>query len=178
MARFAGAWAFLQELEGGGLLHKVQGDPGGRTVWGIAENMHPDIWENGPPDEEMAKRFYEAQYWYPLRLNQVQDQGIAEEIFEMAVNTTGGGKGFNVAILAAQRACNAVRFAMGWDPIREDGRVGPKTLSALNTIVSAGRVAVLAWDGAFNIEQLRYYRELNRDLVKRFLLGWTRRVIL
>lgn len=178
-AQFLPAWNFLMELEGGDLMHKVQGDPGGRTRFGIAENMNPQMWPGGrAPTETEAKRFYEAQYWYPLRLNQIQDQGIAEEIFEFAVNATSGGSGRNRAILAAQQATNAVRHAMGWEPIRPDGYVGPKTISALNALVSQGRVHVLAWDGAFNIEQLKYYRELRPALVARFLKGWTRRVIL
>lgn len=177
-AQFPPAWDFLMDLEGGAIMHQIHGDPGGRTRFGIAENKNPHMWENGPPTEAAAKRFYEAQYWYPLRLNQIQDQGIAEEIFEFAVNTTGGGVGRNVAIEAAQRASNIVRHTLDWEPIRVDGYVGPKTISALNAIVSNGRTAVLAWDGAFNIEQLKYYRELRPALVRRFLRGWTRRVVL
>lgn len=179
MAHFAGAWAFLQVLEGGGVLHKLQGDPGGRTIWGISEENWPDMFKNGPPNEEQAKRFYEAVYWTPLRLGQVTDQGMAEEIFEFAVNCTSGGAGRNISVRAAQRAANVVRHALEWEPILADGFIGPNTIRALNDIPKeAGLVGVLAWDGAFNIEQLRHYRELKPALVKNFLHGWTRRVVL
>lgn len=178
MARFNPAWKFLQELEGGGIMHKLQGDPGGRTIWGISENNWPEMFENGPPSEEQAKRFYEAHYWYPLRLHQVQDQGIAEEIFEFAVNATPGGKGRNISVRAAQEAANVVREAAGWERIEVDGLIGRETVGALNDLANESLVHILAWDGAFNIEQLRHYRDLRSDLVKRFLHGWTRRVIL
>lgn len=178
MASFQGAWTFLQELEGGGTLHKVQGDPGGRTIWGISEAAFPEMFKNGPPNEEQAKRFYEATFWYPLQLQKVIDQGIAEEIFEFAVHATPGGKGKNISIRAAQRATNCVRTALQWDPVIPDGFVGPTTIRALNDVAKEGLVAILAWDGAFNIEQLRHYRTLNDKLVKQFLHGWTRRVVL
>lgn len=178
-AQFIPAWSFLMELEGGGQLHKLRGDPGGWTIWGISQKNHPGMFQNGPPTEEQARRFYEATYWLPLRLNELQDQGIAEEIFEFAVNSSTPVRGqYNLATRAAQRAVNAVFTVMAWDPIRPDGVMGPKTIRALNDIGDEGPVALLAWDGAFNIEQLRYYRELNPAQVQRFLLGWTRRIVL
>lgn len=178
MASFLPAWRFLQELEGGGVLHKVVGDPGGRTIWGISERAFPEMFKGGPPNEEQAKRFYEATFWYPAQLQKLMDQGMAEEIFEFAVHATPGGKGKNVSVRAAQRAANMVRTALKWDPIIPDGIMGPATIRALNDIAKEGMVAILAWDGAFNIEQLRHYRVLDDALVKRFLHGWTRRIVL
>lgn len=161
-------------------MGNVRGDSGGRTVWGVAENKHPEMWKNGPPTEEAAKRFYEADYWRMLRLNELEDQGIAEEIFEMAVNTSTPARGaYNPAVEAAQRATNRVRheFEGEYEPLLLDGRIGRKTIGALNHIASVGRLALLAWDGSFNIEQLRYYTSLEKSKVDRFLRSWSRRVI-
>lgn len=163
-------------LEGGDLMHEVQGDPGGRTRWGIAENHHPDMWEGGPPSEEEAKSFYQRRYWFVLRLGEIEGQEIADEIFEMAVHTTTPRIGEeNVAILTAQQAVNDVRGRQGDDPIEDDGLVGPQTLGALNDLEPRS-VESQAWDGRFNLRQLRHYYGMRDDLIDNFFHGWSRRV--
>jgi len=170
---FDTAFAFLMVLEGGGTLHKLQGDPGGRTIWGISEEYHPDWWKNGPPTETQARQFYRRVFWEPLGLHTLREQSMAEELFEFAVNANKPP-----AVKAAQVAANVVRHCMGIGPIKVDGKMGPQTIGALNRVAEWGPLAVVAWDGAFNIEQLRHYRSLNKDLVNRFLASWARRVVL
>lgn len=172
MDTFDKAWDLLMELEGGGVLHEVRGDPGGRTVWGIAENRHPDMFEDGPPNEAEAKEFYIREFWKPLLLHRVDSPVMAVEIFEFAVNA-----GFRPAVLAAQRAVNGVRDLVDAPRIEEDGVTGMQTVRALNQIHSGmGAVGVMAWEGEANLNQLRHYRSLPRHLVDRFFVGWTRRV--
>lgn len=175
---FEVAWEFLMELEGRDLLHKIQGDPGGRTRFGMAEEKHPAEWVNGPPTEASARRFYLRVYWGPLRLAEVESPVVASEIFEFAVNTTTPTPGSRViAVAAAQSAANAVRVACGWEKIGVDGRMGPETIGALNRL---GRdpLSLLAWEARQNLHQLDHYRTRRKELVARFLAGWTRRVLL
>lgn len=176
MADFEPAWKLLMRLEGGDLMHEVQGDPGGRTRFGVAENHHPDMWEGGPPSEEEAQAFYRRRYWHILRLGEIASQEIADEIFECAVNisTPQGGQP-NVALRMAQEATNDVRTRAGQGHISEDGLIGPETIAALNDLGS-NTVASMAWDGRFNLRQLRYYYHLRDDLVDRFFEGWSVRV--
>lgn len=176
MADFEPAWVLLMDLEGGDLMHKVQGDPGGRTRFGIAENRHPQMWNDGPPSEDEARAFYRERYFDVLRLGEIESQEIADEIFEFAVNVSTPRKGeSNVAIRTAQEAVNDVRSRQGKTHVAEDGKVGPQTLGALNEF-RRHSLESMTWDGRFNLRQLRYYYGLRDDLVKKFFVGWSRRV--
>lgn len=176
MADFEPAWELLMELEGGELMHEVQGDPGGRTRFGIAENHHPDMWNDGPPNEAEARRFYRRRYWRPLRGGELENQEIADEVFEFAVNATTPAAGEpNIAVRLAQEATNDVRGRQGREGIKVDGLIGPQTIEALNDLGTES-LGSMAWDGRFNLRQLRYYYGLRDDLVERFFHGWAARV--
>lgn len=176
MAEIEPAWDFLMDLEGGDLMHEVQGDPGGRTRFGISEKFHPEMWEDGPPDEPSARDFYRRVYWAPLRLGELESQEMADEVLEFAVNASTPERGkANVAVRTAQEAANDVRKRKDMPRIAEDGLIGPQTIRALNAFGSY-TVDAMAWDGRFNLRQLRYYYTRDRDLITRFFHGWTRRV--
>jgi lysozyme family protein len=54
-----------------GYSSNLKGDPGGRTLWGIAEKYHPHevaLMLNMTPDDAKAyaKAFYEREYWDAL----------------------------------------------------------------------------------------------------------------
>lgn len=172
MADLGPAFEILMRLEGGGVLHTVAGDPGGTTKWGISQRAHPDVNIAGLT-REGAIGIYRDKYWGPLGLGDIQSQAIATEIFEFAVNS-----GFRPAVKAAQRAANYVisLFPRPTDPLVVDGRIGPNTIRTLN-ILSSRRIAEALLVDRFNLNQLKHYRGLRPDLVDRFFLGWTRRVI-
>lgn len=173
MASLEPAFEVLMELEGGGRLHTVPGDPGGTTKYGVSQRAHQDV---NIAELTLAKALdiYRREYWTPLRLQLVNSQTIATEVFEFAVNA-----GFTPSVRAAQRAANDVlRFARPeHEVIASDGRIGPQTLRALNVVANCGDLAEQAWADRFNLLQLQHYRGLRPDLVKRFLVGWTRRVV-
>lgn len=177
MADLDPAFDFAMRFEGGGQVHTVEGDPGGTTKWGISKRANPDLdIPNLSRDDAIA--VYRERYWDPRLLGDVKSQEIANEIFEFSINADSPRRWGGVAVKAAQRAANEVLRAMGKAfQVSVDGIMGPETVGALNFINSAGDLAVMAWEGEFNIQQLAYYRQLRRDLVDRFLLGWTRRVV-
>lgn len=102
MADFVTAFALTMKNEGG-YVHDPQ-DPGGETYKGIARRMNPkwDGWvdvdvlkkEKGFPAnldgnallQEKIKAFYEANYWDRIRGDEIQNQDVAESIFDFAVN--------------------------------------------------------------------------------------------
>lgn len=177
IADFEPAWVFLQDLEGWGVDHTVAGDPGGRTIWGISENNHPDMFRDGPPNEAQARAFYRRVYWYPLRLDELANQVVANELLEFAVHASTPEAGrANVAIRTAQMAVNVVREKSGAASVTADGIAGPETMGALNAM-GVRTMATLAWHGRYNLLQLAYYLRLRRDLVQQFLRGWARRVV-
>lgn len=64
----------------------------------------------------LVDRFFKSGYWDAYRLDEIQDQAVAEWIYDHAVN--GGARG----IMWIQEAAGAVA----------DGKVGPITLKAIN----------------------------------------------
>lgn len=103
-------------------------DPGGLTYFGIARNYWPQYYEDGPPTLEQAYEFYRKEFWDPLRLEEVHDQKVADELLEQAVHM-----GKRRAVRIAQSLFNSVRPPR-FRPIDVDGRVGPQTLGAINRL--------------------------------------------
>lgn len=172
MAQIDPAFDYVMDLEGGGNVHTVEGDPGGTTKWGVTQRDYPNL---DIPDltRDQAKEIFRQDYWDPVQGDDIRSQEIATELVEMAFNT-----GIPAAVHTAQSATNDVLKRAG-DTFRlaVDGIFGPQTLKGLNRIAGMNGIAEMAWDGRFNLRQLKYYRNLDRDLVDRFFVGWTRRVI-
>lgn len=177
MANAEAAFDFVQVLEGGGQAHRNEGDPGGLTNWGFSQRSYPgeDI---AGMTRDRAFTLFRRDFWTPLQLEEVDSQRVANEIVEMAFNTTAPGRSCGPAVKAAQQAANAVfNTGIPLQPITEDGCMGPQTVQALNDVKRVGGVGVLAWLGEFNRRQGLYYRRLRPSLVDRFFVGWSRRFL-
>lgn len=111
---------------------RVTTDAGGRTRFGIAQKFHPDLPEEfftKPADEalEDAEQILEADYWDLMHLAEIEDQDVANKLFDMGVNM-----GVHQAGVYAQRAANfAPQFAV---TLKEDGVLGSKSIAAINAI--------------------------------------------
>lgn len=164
MADFLPAFEKMIRREGGYVLHTVAGDRGGQTYAGIARNAWPqwEAWraidDGETPPAEVVRAFYQAQFWFAIHGDKITDQAIAETIFDFAVN--GGVK--TASILA--------QTIVGVTP---DGKIGPKTLAAVNAqnpekFVMAYALAKIA----------RYAAIVRRDRSQqKFLLGWVNRAL-
>lgn len=144
MANYNQALNRLLKIEGYYSDH--ESDPGGETAWGIAKAYWPEYWEDGVPDRDTAKRFYRQEFWSPLRLDEVHDQDVAFEVFDIAVNM-----GKRRAVSFAQLNHNMVTRG---NPIAVDGIIGPQTLQALNTMAWADTIR---WVKSMNGIQYCYY---------------------
>jgi|ERR1051326_6638699 lysozyme family protein len=140
MADFKPAFAFVLLHEDPSCSGKVTEDAGGRTRFGIAGKFHPELAEEfftGPAEEALAEaeKIEERDYWEPMRLAEIENQNVANKLFDMAVNM-----GVRQASIYAQRAANYLlgRGAAGPQTaadrlvLVEDGRIGEKTLAAIN----------------------------------------------
>src|SRR5260370_22874537 len=90
-------------------------DAGGRARFGIAQKFHPELPESvfdGPAEEApaTAERIEEHDYWNPMRLNEIENQNIANKLFDMGVNM-----GIHQAEHLLQRALNGLH-ARGAQP--------------------------------------------------------------
>jgi len=129
MADFKTAFLFTLQHEDSTRSGKVTVDAGGRTRFGIAEKFHPDLPEEfftGPVEDALAEaeKIEEREYWDAMRLAEVENQNIANKLFDMGVNM-----GVRQAAVYAQRAVNSQR-----QQLKEDGVIGSKTLAAINAI--------------------------------------------
>ena len=164
MADFLPAYERTTLNEGGYELHKVDGDRGGLTYAGIARNKWPSwagwahIDRGETPPTPMVRDFYRANFWAPICGEQIEDQRVAETVYDFAVNA-----GTRTAIMLAQAVVKTT----------PDGVMGPVTLAALNDhdpdlFVARYAIAKLA----------RYAEIVRRDRAQsKFLLGWINRLL-
>jgi len=123
MADFKTAFLFTLQHEDSTRSGKVTIDAGGRTRFGIAEKFHPDLPEEfftGPAEDALAKaeKIEQREYWDRMRLAEVENQNLANKLFDMGVNM-----GVRQAAVYAQRAAR----------VAEDGVISPQTLAAVNS---------------------------------------------
>jgi hypothetical protein len=166
MAEFDPACEQMIRDEGGYQLTNIPGDRGGQTYAGIARNPNPD-WPGwalvdrrdfGAALTPMVREFYQTRFWDPIRGSEINEQAIAETIFNFSVNA-----GVGVAAKLAQ-------VIVGATP---DGSVGPKTVDLINRCTHKGFIA------SYAIAKIQRYANIcNRDRAQaKFLLGWVNRTL-
>ncbi len=176
MADFKKAFANTLRFEDAHLSGKVRVDAGGRTRFGIAEKFHQDLPEEfftGPVEGALAEaeQIEEAGYWDAMRLAGIDDQDVANKLFDMAVNM-----GARQAAVLAQRAASALLQDRAQPPsagtrLVEDGVIGAKTLAAINGLDPARYVQALReWSADF----YRHIASVNPAQAGN-LEGWLRR---
>jgi lysozyme family protein len=164
MSDFLQAFERMIVNEGGYTLHNVPGDRGGMTYAGIARNSWPNWpgWQSidagDTPPAEMVRGFYRANFWTAMRLEEVESQDVAQTMFDFGVNA-----GTSTAIKLAQIVVLTT----------PDGKIGPKTLAALNNYDADLFLAQYAL-----AKLARYEQIVSKDRSQgKFLLGWVRRVL-
>jgi lysozyme family protein len=155
---------------------RVTVDAGGRTRFGIAQKFHPSLPEvffTGPAEDALAdaERIEQADYWDPLELSEVQDQDVANKLFDMAVNM-----GAHQAAVLAQRAANLLTQSGAQPPsaaanLMEDGKIGPKTLAAISSLDPARYLQALR---ELSAQLYRHIASVNPAQAGN-LEGWLRR---
>lgn len=155
------ALGWLLDAEGGYSNHPA--DPGGETMYGIARNFWPQYWEEGVPTMATAEAFYWKEFWQPMRLGSFVFYDLRREMLEAGVNC-GAGNG----IKFCQRAYNLLR-PESWAELTVDGKVGPKTLRAVNRFSERDEYSTALLAG-FNYYQADYYAHLRNR--KDFIRGW------
>lgn len=164
MADFLPAFEAMIVREGGYVVHTVAGDTGGMTYAGIARNKNPQwlgwsvIDDGGTPPPDIVRAFYRANYWAPLRADEVKDQAVASTIFDFGVNA-----GVGTAAKLAQVVAGAT----------PDGRLGPKSVEAINAMSPDLFLA------RYTLAKIARYRDIvRRDRTQvKFLLGWLNRAL-
>lgn len=162
MADFERAYEKTLAKEGGYVLHTVKDDRGGMTYAGISRRAHPHwpgwivIDRGQEPDADLVRHFYRLNYWQRIRGDDIARQEVAESFFDFAVNA------------GVKVATKMVQIIAG---VTTDGKVGEKTLAALNSL------QVEYFRASFALAKIARYRDIvakDRTQMK-FLLGWLNR---
>lgn len=191
MANFITAYRITKANEGG--YHNATGvnsaDRGGETFKGIARKIHPH-WQgwvkidnlksspgfpesalNNPEINRLVLDFYKNLFWNTLRLDDLEHQPSANEMFDTAVNM-----GTGVAARFLQRSINYLnRNQTSYRNLNVDGIIGPVTLGTFNRLNSEDKRHV------FNIMNIlqgsRYINIIDSDPSQEiFIRGWLERV--
>lgn len=115
--------------------------------------------------EKEASAIYKARYWDKVMADEINSAMVADEVFEMAVNS-GVPRGSRIF----QEAINSFDLD---NPIAVDGIVGPKTIKAANDLIKAGKETALY--NSMNFLQLEFYIGLVASNPKKyspFIKGW------
>lgn len=169
--------AFKRTLGFEGDYSDDAGDPGGKTRFGITEAVaraHGYKGEMSQLPLDTARSIYKADYWDSMKLDQVHDQDIAEELFDTGVNCGPG-----TAAKFCQRALNLLnKNGTLYPDLKVDGHFGQASVDAVNKVVtlagspSGDYVKVLL--KVLNALQIAFYAEISEKNPKleKFFLGW------
>lgn len=153
MANFEPAFQNTMKFEDPRHTGKVTVDAGGRTRFGIAEKFNanlPEEFFTGDKENALhiAEMRMEENYWRAGGFAQINDQAVANKLFDMAVNM-----GVHQAVVYGQRAANALLTKSGQlssaadleskgdpqpavplFPLVVDGELGPKSAELINSL--------------------------------------------
>lgn len=186
--KFEDAYNKLIKYEGGYV--NDPDDKGGETYKGIARNFHSN-WEGWQvidklktnPDykkilnspnfnllDNATKKFYKEKFWDIFESDELPYE-IAEEIFEIAVNT-----GIARATIIIQTTCNLLnRNQKLYSNISVDGKFGNITKYILNQCIDKNGTKLVF--NVINILQGCFYIELMlKDEIKEKYIGWFNRI--
>jgi len=164
MAEFYKAFHHTIAMEGGYVNDPA--DPGGETNFGISKRSYPDV-DIAALTPKLAGEIYRRDFWDRLNLDGIDNQVIATELFDTAVNC-----GVGTAGKFLQEALNLLNGSIGPELII-DGIVGNKTISAANE----RRKSQSLLKTLNGLQFVRYYEIVKRNpSQKKWFRGWLRRV--
>lgn len=183
MANFDEAFDITMGHEGGYTNDSY--DVGGETYRGIARKYNPhwegwNVIDDTKPninDVELdlcVRQFYEDKYWDINRLDDIDSQAIANEMFDTGVNM-GTGR----AAKYLQESLNYLnRNGKLFNELVVDEKIGPSSLCALNIVLDDNDEIVLLT--MMNVLQGQHYMNyMNKSPIQeRYARGWFKRVTL
>ncbi len=158
MADFNEAIVKTLAREGGAKFTDDPNDPGGATKFGISQRAYPNL-DIKNLTEQQAREIYKTDYWNRIRGDDINNQVIAENIFDTAVN------------MGVRTASRLAQLAADITPV--DGIIGSKSLEKLNSIDAP------LFLSKFVIAKIARYAAIcnRRPESRKYLLGWINRTL-
>lgn len=157
ITRFKKLVSIIIENEGGAKLTNHKSDPGGVTKYGISKKYNPDV-DVANLTQEQAEEIYLKRYYLPCGADDVNDDELALNLFDSAVNP---GLGW------------INKTIQKFVKVMPDGKIGPKTIEAINNHYDKkGLIALI------KVARKEYYQNIvkNKPTMAVFLKGWLNRV--
>ena len=174
MANFTKAYEKVIINEGGYVNDPK--DSGGETFKGVSrvfnptwqgwqiidkfktDKLFPSILYRNLELEKLINMFYKFNYWDKCMLDNIDNQEIAESIFDFGVNA-----GVKVSSKLAQKICN----------VDSDGIIGIKSIDAINSVKPEYFMPY------FKIGRIEHYLDCvkNNSNNQKFLYGWIKRTL-
>lgn len=182
MSDFNKAITHTQHAEGGYVDHP--NDHGGATNYGVSLRLMQtlgskwDLNNDGKIDAadiklltpQHAQAIFKEVFWDPNRYSEISNQAIATKVFDLAVNA-----GSSRANKLLQEALN---YAYPQAKIGVDGKIGTKTLQAIEQLTVAQRRSS-DFIFVFSSVIARFYLQLcdNNSTQLSFIKGWCKRAL-
>ncbi len=169
-------------LEREGVFSHLANDSGGATLYGVASNFWPAWYAKIAAAEKVRKGngryvaldFYHTEIWAPMRLDEIDHQWIAAEVFDSATNF-----GRSWAARFAQHTINLCARSNGSvAAVTVDGAFGPVTRRALNACAKRDYTNTLAWLNGWQAWRYQKLNELNPAKYGGFTWGWGKRLVM
>lgn len=158
-------------VEGGFVDHPE--DTGGATKYGITQEVARANGYTGPMEllsKDLASAIYEKEYVYKPKFDLIvsESTAVGGKVIDAGVNT-----GVSRTAVWFQRSLNVLnRDGKDYAPIKEDGLIGPATLSAYASLQEV-RGSVKACElvlKLMDIQQGSHYMSLTKH--RSFMVGW------
>lgn len=161
-----------------GRFSNNKSDPGGATNYGISLRFLKlagididgdgdiDINDILTIDKAKAREIYKSYWWDTYHYWAINDADIAKKILDLSINM-GPSRAHKIAQISVNRLIDT--------PIKVDGKLGPKTFGAINSLIAEERANDLY--GELKDNAAHYYINLvaDRPELKVFLRGWLKR---
>lgn len=173
MAKFDPAFERTIGLEGS--YSNDPNDPGKETKFGITKQSALDHGYHGEMKElpiELAKIIHKGGYWDNFGLDSINDQDVANEIFDTGVNC-----GTLTAGLIVQKALNLLnKNGSLWPDLKVDGMIGRVTIDAINDCDNKSNDYKTVFLKCLNALQVAYYETITEknEKLERFFFGWVK----
>lgn len=168
--------AFNETMRAEGGYVNDPDDPGGETYKGVArgrnakwpgwisidllknKNNFPKNLDNDDQLQQQVKDLYEANYWDKIQGDEINDQDIAESIFDFAVNA------------GPRTSAKLAQITVSAEP---DGVIGPNTIDKINADDTRAFLAVFALAKVGRYVNICEKRKDSR----KYFFGWIRRTL-
>lgn len=123
-------------------------------------------------NKNLAKIIYKANYWNLMKLNELNNQELANNIFDYGVNS-----GIGKASYDLQNLCNDLiyQYDINIENIDVDGIIGSKTIETINNILKHEKIEIDTVISKYKNKRLLYLQTLGEKW-NVYGKGWTYRV--